>query len=92
MSLSLKGNILPLRPSDTAANERKLPAECNAEGGAYCTFLTPCAAKHRQRQETTTLSDEIWKAGYNFIYIFFCYCIWFCISQVMDISKIFTYE
>lgn len=73
MSLSLKGNILPLRPSDTAANERKLPAECNAEGGAYCTFLTPCAAKHRQRQETTTLSDEIWKAGYNFMYYLLLY-------------------
>lgn len=71
MSLSLKGNILPLRPSDTDANKRKFPAECNAEGGAYCTFLTPCAAKHHQRQEATTLSDEIWKAGYNFIYIFF---------------------
>lgn len=45
MSLSLKGSILPLRPSDTAANERKLPAECNAEGAAYCAFLTPCAAQ-----------------------------------------------
>lgn len=77
MSLSLKGNILPLRPSDTAANERKLPAECNAEGGAYCTFLTPCAAKHRQRQETTTLSDEIWKAGYNFIHFFFAFVFGF---------------
>lgn len=45
MSLSLKGNILPLRSSDTAANKRKLPDECNAGGGAYRVFLTPCATQ-----------------------------------------------